>query len=120
MKIVNLEEFVALPPGTLYHEYEPCVTGPLCVKYDTLSRNEWVVQTVGEIKSSGSHDLFDRLREMEDAGASFPIEFDGASRNGMFPNKGLFLVYETADVRSLIEHLEVCLSMVQVARRVER
>jgi hypothetical protein len=40
MKIVNLDTFITLPSGTLFAKYEPCVFGPLSVKYETLPESK--------------------------------------------------------------------------------
>lgn len=119
MKIVDLQTFVGLPSGTFYHEYEPCVvSGPIRCKYDTLSANEWVEQEFWTPESGGSGELFSRLDLMEQTGASFPLEVDMAGRHGLFPGKGLFLVYEQDDIVRLIEHMAKCSNLdVKVERK---
>ena len=40
MKILNYEEFVKMPPGTIYSEYEPCHTNGLFRKGDSIQYDD--------------------------------------------------------------------------------
>ena len=54
MRIVNLEEFRALPSGTVYMKYQPCVFGPLEMKGDTWEVDHLCADIISEIDSSDS------------------------------------------------------------------
>lgn len=106
MRMVNLKQFLALPAGTIYHEYKRCITGPLSKKHDTISDKDWIEETFeGMPKSNGSEELFDRLDEME-KGKSFPLEHEGTSRNSLYRDEQLFIVYERDDIVTLMLKLD--------------
>jgi len=109
MRIVDLPAFMALPAQTVYHLYEPCNTGPLSIKGDNCHGMDWVEQVLdGMPQSNGSDQLFDRLDEMENNGTVFPLEVEGTSRHGLYPDQQLFMIYDPADLDALILLLKGC------------
>lgn len=107
MKIVNRLEFMKLPSGTLYKKFpEPFAFGDLSVKFDSLTHHDarngdFVCMEFGDIEAGDSGQMFDRLFQMMDAGASYPLSLDCAGRDGMFEPDAMFLVYERDDVIKL-------------------
>ena len=110
MKIVNRTQFLALPPGTVYMNYNYGLFGDLSLKGDTMALDSGsagdfhTVNLTGAVEANDSGDYHDRLMAMEQ-GASFPAEFDSYGRDGMFDPDQLFAVYEYNDVTLLIEAL---------------
>lgn len=107
MKIVKRSEFLKLPAGTLFAEYEPCVFGCLEIKGDSLS-NDWFEQRIVDaIDANDSGQFADMLFNAEKSGASLPMNFYCEGRNGAFePPERLYAVFERQDVEALIERLQ--------------
>lgn len=107
MRIVSRKEFLKLPPGTLYQQCrEKWAFGDMHVKYDSLIFDEsgdgdFVCAAFTSIEADSSEQLFDRMEDMCDNGASYPLELDCAGRDGLFERDALFMVYEKADVEAL-------------------
>jgi len=57
MRIVDLKEFRALPPGTVFMKYEPCVFERLSVKGKTLEADFLYADLTTEIYCSGSEEM---------------------------------------------------------------
>lgn len=110
MRIVKRVEFLTLPAGTLFNEYEPCVSCDLRVKGDTLHSNDFnyaPLSDVSVIKSRSSEEFFDMLFRAAETGESMETEFDCGNRDGMYdPPDRLYMVWEQADVDGLIKALE--------------
>ena len=105
MKIVNRETFLALPPGTLFSKYEPCVFEDLCIKGETWGNDFQVQQIADAIESTGCEDFSKRLFHSEVEGDSLPMDFNCMGRDGCFDDDQLFAVWERADVEALIVRL---------------
>ncbi len=111
MRIVTLETFIAMPAGTLYTEYEPCIFGELQIKGESCAQNDWFVQSiVGSLDVTGSSEWMEFLLAEPAAGKSLPIDLESQGRNGLFPGpESLYAVWEPQDVRQLIARLMLCL-----------
>lgn len=108
MKIINRAQFLAMPTGVVYQEFWPNNAGPIEIKHET-SGNDWFRATIdgaSAVEHTGSMDLADRLDEMKDKGASYAVDLRCLMRDGLFTEDQLFLVWERADVESLIERLQ--------------
>ena len=112
MRIVSKEEFLQLPSGTVYAEYEPCIFGNLSIKDDTVFSisnqpiDFYCLEIASSVESSGSEEFFERVEAMENNGKSFPIELDVTCRDGCFDDDQLYAVWEEEDVQSLITVLQ--------------
>lgn len=109
MRITNRTEFLALPGDVLYSPYEHCIFGDLAIKHQTTaSGNDFIYQQIADaIECSGSDDFSDKLFAAANSGASLPMDFDCAGRDGMFdPSETLYAVWEKEDVRQLIAKLQ--------------
>ena len=121
MKIVNRQQFLQMPSGTLYREYEPCAFGDLQVKGNTwphrlangTDASDHIAAHFDCVESEGSVEAFDILDRAAETGESFNLDYDESwMRDGWSPeiNNKLYAVYERADVEQLIEFLgRVCL-----------
>lgn len=105
MKIVNLEEFLSLPVGTVYMKYEPCVFEDLCVKGESLDGDFIFSGITFDIDCTGSDDFVDKLFDAEENKTSLKTDFDSTSRDCLFNAGQLFAVYEKEDVERLIAKL---------------
>lgn len=109
MKIINRTEFLKLPPYTLYCKCDEYGNAnAIEVKYDNCGTNDWVCQELTNIESHDCGERSDRLSQMIDSDkVSYPLEMDCAGRDGLYDDDQLFLIYEQADVKKLISHLEI-------------
>lgn len=102
MRIVSRSEFMKLPAGTIYSNYEPCifsglhVTGGECGP-DFLTCN--LLDTTADEESSDAHfAAVDRMERGEDV----PLEFgESFGREGLFDNEMLYAVWSPDDIRGL-------------------
>lgn len=109
MKIVNLEQFRAMPPGTLFAKYTPMVFDALMIKGETWAF-DFLYQDLICIESSGSAELFDKLEEAQRTGGSLKLDLDCQSRDGLFEKDQLFAVWEKPDLEQLIARLTIALN----------
>lgn len=106
MRIINRAQFLALPAGTLFSKYEPCVFGELSIKDDNRGTNDWwEVTLAGAISASSSDDFCDRCHAAEH-GESIEMDFDTVTADGLYDEHQLFAVLEPKDVAALIARLQ--------------
>ena len=105
MRIVNRKEFLTLPEGTLFQEGEPWVFGDLCVKHDSLiygeDSDDYICQRPTNVEADSSEQLFDRLDDMQQNGASYPLDLGSTERDGCFVRDAIYMIYEKADITAL-------------------
>ena len=108
MKIVNRPQFMELPPGTLYRKFiTEFAFEELEVKFESLPSEknpeygDFVCMPLSDIDWNGPNGMFDRLEDMMEKGASYPLDLDCAGRDGCFEREAMFLVYEKDDVVAL-------------------
>lgn len=101
MRIVSREELMAMPPGTLYHDWQPCCFGDLCIKGESLFHehrgklNDWWEVHVPEV--GNAEEMLDHL----DQGESIPVNLYLEGREALFDDKMRYAVWERADVEAL-------------------
>lgn len=111
MKIVNKTEFYALPEGTLYSDYEPCIFTSLKVKGSTLYSEEKPIDfiyesLIGNIYAESSGHFVDMLDDAENNKTSLPMDFECGERDGLYEENQLFAIYEKKDLEDFIKKLE--------------
>jgi len=111
MKIINLTQFRAMPEGTVFMKYEPCVFEPLSVKGETWEFDFISASITDEVDADSSEEMENKLRYAENSGESIDMDFEGYIRDGCFEPNQLFAVYEKKDIEGLINKLNSCLSM---------
>jgi hypothetical protein len=108
MRIVDRKTFLAMPAGTAFRQASaPFAWRDMMVKGETLMHSEtgdWYELALDEIENDGSAQLGDRLFEMLNDGASYPLE-PSLGRDGLFDRKAIFLVYEKDDLRRMRDTL---------------
>lgn len=109
MRIVTRAQLMAMPAGTLFHEWEPCIFGALMIKGETWESDFYSVP-VPWIDGGSSDETFDRQIEMRETGASYPIDLETCGRDGLFDDRLLYAVWERADVAALHAKLGAILS----------
>ena len=95
------------PKDTLFSYYEPCVFRDLIVKTTDSSdyENDFVMYSlIGEFETQDSIDFLDKCFQME-KGTSIPLSLEETTREGLFDDEQLFLVYEKEDIKKLADRL---------------
>ena len=101
MKIVNREQFMQLPAGTLYSLYTPFVMNGLYLRGETFAACDFLqMNLIGQLSDVGGD--FETACDRMEAGESVPVEFRDYERDGMFDNLQQFAVYENKDIRAMI------------------
>lgn len=110
MRIVNLEAFLLLPPGTVFAKYEPCIFEDLLIKAGNCGEMDFFYSDIKQaIEADNSNAETDLLERSARDGISVPLDFDTTGRDGCFEKGQLFAVWETADVQGLIAKLQSAL-----------
>ncbi|MGX7727580.1 hypothetical protein [Rhodococcus sp. 5G237] len=110
MRIVNRSELLTLPAGTLIAEVENTdsytgTLGQLMIFGGKYSENDFLIRTIDDPYASGSEDSWDRRHDMLENGTSYPVN-PYYGREGCFEDDSQkFLVYEAADIASIIAHI---------------
>lgn len=114
MKIVDRQDFLSLPSGTVFQFYaeEACLDDSLCLKLETLEKDHlpddfvYLPLTGGFLSDAyNSTEEYDMYLRMQDDGEDFDIDFDKSIRDGLFDADQLFAVWSEVDVRGLINSL---------------
>lgn len=113
MRIVNREQFMSLPYGTIYCKCDEFGNpDEPRIKYNNAGSNvDWYCTDLAnlwadDIEDSGQ--LFDRLKEMITTGKSYPLGDIGV-RDGLFEAEQLFLIYELEDLKKLRGFIDVAI-----------
>lgn len=107
MKIYKKQDFLKLPPGIFFAKGVQWSMDGFCVKGDSLLNDFFYLDLI-QIDASGSDQLFDRYEEMLSKGTSYPIK-EYYSRDGIFCDEDIFLVFEKGDlifIKNMIEKYE--------------
>jgi hypothetical protein len=108
MKILNRQQFLALPSGTLYSTDDPAlfVVG-LAIKGDTIYDGK---ESIDFFKMDLIHNVpsVDVVDVAEQTGESFELEFDSWGRDGLFERDALYAVYSTQDIAELAQTISKC------------
>lgn len=107
MKIVDRETFLDMPEGTVYAKIEKrwIVDTPLCVKYESTDYGDWYYMSFDWVDANNSNEAIDRLEDMAaDPKVSYPVQ-SSISRDGLFEEGALFLIYERGDLDFIAKQL---------------
>lgn len=112
MRIVNLDEFLRMPAGTLFSKYAPCYMEGLQIKIQNIGDRDFVTQEMMmPVKSQDSSEMTSLLHQAQATGSSVPLDFfEWTSRDGCFVEDQLFAVWERQDVAALIGRLTLALA----------
>lgn len=112
MKIVNLEEFMRLPAGTVYSEYERLsFFNELYVKIKNVDvpYPTWEYQRLLDCVDANDYcEMTDILFDAEEKGTKFKMDLDCIHSKGVYDNKQklLFAIYDKDDLERLIQKLQ--------------
>lgn len=110
MRIVNKQEFLSLPAGTLYSDYKHQIFDDLKIKHETIFHDKVPIDFVfeniiGNVMCNDSEECFKILLDAEENGSSFNLDFDCPMRDALFEENQLFAIYEREDIVALINKL---------------
>lgn len=108
MKIYRRKEFLDLPEGTIYAKGKRWYFDGLRIKGESYP-NDWRYLDPMWIDAQDSGEAFERLEEMLETGASYPME-EATSRDGLFDGEDIFLVAERADLEKLRAMIDTALN----------
>jgi hypothetical protein len=105
MRIVNRNEFLKLPKGTVYSKYRSLgMFNGLYIKGDTWT-NDWIYQDLlEEVECNNDSEFADIMLAAED-GAEFTFDLNCGSRDGAFDDSDMFAIYDLRDLTPLINKL---------------
>lgn len=110
MRVYNRSKFMKLPVGGIFCKGEPWAFDRLHVKGATWPEtNDFLACSLQWIESDSSTQSTDRLDEMLETGASYPMNAD-YGRDGCFDDNDVFLVWEPADLEKMIELFHAAIS----------
>lgn len=105
MRIVNREEFLAMPAGTVFAKYKPCIFDDLEIKGGSLTNDFYAQELSVPIKAASDHEFSDILYRAEADGCEVELDFYNEYRDGLYDKDQLFAVYSKEDVQQLIKRL---------------
>jgi len=106
MRIINRQEFLNQPAGTVFTKYEPCIFGDLLIKGESLPNDFCYQQIADAIDCNDSGEFSYKLFTSQKTGEGVPMDFDCQGRDGCFKDNQLFAIFERADVEKLISRLK--------------
>lgn len=112
MKIVDLPTFLAMPAGTIYAKYQPCIFGDIAIKDESWEKTWWY-QELSTPWFAGREDSgawMDTLTAIEKGEPSPPMDHLTTMRDGLYDAKQLFAVWERDDLEGLIGRLQQALA----------
>ncbi len=111
MKILDRKAFLALPAGTLFHPYEPCIFGEMSIKDTSIGEIDFFeVPLNAALDVDNTDDLINKLEDSRLNGTSIDMDFETVQREGLYDDRQLYAVFERADMEQLITRLQKALS----------
>jgi hypothetical protein len=107
MKIVNRDQLLGMPDGTVYSRYENGPFVGLFVKTKTVGSDFLVQELVGNVMRQDNENIYDILTDME-RGKSHLLDFDLVDRERRSDIGQMYAIYEPVDLNGLISTLELC------------
>ena len=109
MKILNRDDFLKMPSGTMYQKGVPWAFDNLSVKADTLVTNDFVTIEIGAFESADDASFSNMLELALAEGTSIPMSDDFCGRDGCFEKDAIFKVLEAADLLVLRAMIDAAL-----------
>lgn len=120
MRIVNRKEFLSMPCGTVFSKFVYNDSSEIYVKCSDLNeyRNDFCSHPLGALEfeddvCSGSEDRFNIIDEMvRDSSKSYHMDQYSSSRDGLYEDSERYVIYESMDIKKMIDTLIKCLKVV--------
>lgn len=113
MKIISRQEFLKLPSGTLFCKYIPYIFGEVEIKGESIhvaEGGDFYCKSINDFDFSDPSEFVKKCDEMQTNAASYPIELEIESRDGLHDKDQLFMIYEKTDILALITKLKKSLT----------
>ncbi len=108
MRIINREEFLKLPSGTVYCKYDPCIFREVQVKAcNTANQSDWYSYDLFSLGAKTGYHLNDTLDSME-KDSNLEVKTSNVPllcRDSLFEEDQLFAVFSEEDIERLIKAL---------------
>jgi hypothetical protein len=110
MKIVNRQEFLSSPGGTVYSKYHEggCVFD-FCIKTSKANEldNDWYyVDLIGYPDNLDIFDYIDdSIRNQVELDREFELNHDVVQRDGMFDSDDYFMIFDRKDLNKILNKL---------------
>ena len=106
MRIIGLQQFLAMPAGTVFAKYRPQAFGELCIKGDSIhGANDFTFWPMWDIECGNSKEYYEQLVAAEKQGEEIAIDLRCEQRDGFFEVGQLFAVFSRDEVRRMAESL---------------
>ncbi len=102
-KIIDRKAFLNMPANTIYREYAPHIMGDVMIKGDSLDNDFWAQ----DLDNTKTDDLCGMIEMLESGNVEFDLDCE--SRDAMFNDDQLYLIYEKKDVEQLFNRIAECL-----------
>jgi hypothetical protein len=118
MIILSRVDFLKQPKGVLFAKYSKTgIFDGLCVKHDTMfgfdgTATDFGYQDCMEVLADGSEEWLNVIENAENKGASFSLDLNCGSRDGLFDKDQLFAVFEQSDLEALRGLIGSCVPVV--------
>ena len=103
MRVINRKEFLQMRKNTIFATYEPCVFGRLCIKGESFEDDFLFT----DFMETGLN--FNIYSDLLDNRKSVLIDLSSQSRDGIFEDEQMFVIFEDKDIEHLIDRLKMCL-----------
>ena len=121
MKLYKREDFIKLPPNTIYSRVQTKYLELCYGLYCKTSGDgvDWVEQDlIAEAgfpnKIDDAHEALMYQIDLRDSFKDFKTDLDCGGRDGMFETSDTFVVWDTEDMRRLYDYLGDCLNIKQL------
>lgn len=110
MRIVNYNEFIKQPKGTIYCEYEPCVFGKMNIFIESINDgSDFYYQEINHAIPSADSSTFTEDCKLMEEGMEITADYYCLERDGLFEYDRKFLIYSKEDIKDLINKLKTLL-----------
>ncbi len=115
MRILNKQEFLKLPLGTIFHHYGPAYGHfeILSIKGEniiwpgqTIQNADFFLKLIPEVDCNDAGELIDIIDDSINKGTSFKLDFEVEQRECLYKEDQLYAVWEKDDIEGLIKVLQ--------------
>ncbi len=110
MKILNRDDFLNMPEGTLFSKGKSHTFNRIYVYGGRYAEKEFVLLDLTWWGAEDSADMWDKADRALDHGESLKME-DGFMRDGLFDDDETYLVYEKDDLLQLRSYIDEALKL---------
>ena len=111
MRVVNRSEFMMLPIGTIFSEWDGSECIGMKVKnktlfgYDGKAIDYIEANIINSIENNGTESFFEKVDLVND-GESVSLDMSYYGRNGLFDDEQKYAIYEEGDLLQMISLLQ--------------